>query len=75
MFFIVNTSKCRLIINCFYFFVDCVSLAWEAKSSTKVEDEASPWNYLYAFIVSLYVNPSFNCHMCLFHFNFVRRLY
>jgi hypothetical protein len=47
---------------------------WEAKSSTKVEDEASPWIYLYAFIVSLYVNLSFIYHVCSFHFNFCEKI-
>ena len=56
-------------------FVNCLLFTWEAKSSTKVEDEASPWIYLYAFIVGLYINPSFNCHMCLFQYNFVTKLH
>ena len=75
MFFTVITSKRHFYLLLLFLCRLCLSLAWEAKSSIKVEDEASPWIYLYAFIVSLYINPSFICHACSFHFNFVRRLY
>jgi hypothetical protein len=37
-----------------------ISLKLEAKSATKVEDEASPFIYLHAFVFSLILHPLFN---------------
>ena len=43
-----------------FILLDFISLCLEAKSSTKVEDEASPFIYLHVFVFSLILNPSFN---------------
>ena len=59
LFFTVNPLN-RHLFNAFICLSIILSLAREAKSSTKAKDEASPFNYLHVFIVSLYFNPSFN---------------
>ena len=52
--------NCPLFILCFILLLSCLSFSWEAKSSTKVEDKASPFIYFHVVMLSLMLILSFN---------------